>query len=64
MQFALTMANGGAELGELNWEIVVKPGLHIEQAMVITRANASTETCHKCSDVNSRTAVKYHDKQW
>ncbi|KAL7954942.1 hypothetical protein V8C34DRAFT_327744 [Trichoderma compactum] len=62
MQFALAMANGGTELGEFNWAGAIKPGFHIEQAMVVTRAGASTENCLKCSDLNSRTPAKHHDK--
>ncbi|PKK54794.1 hypothetical protein CI102_311 [Trichoderma harzianum] len=49
MQFALTMADGGTELEEFNWERVIKPGIHIEQAMIVTRVGASTEACHECS---------------
>ncbi|KAL6811872.1 hypothetical protein V8C40DRAFT_257667 [Trichoderma camerunense] len=62
MQFALTMAKDGTELGEFNWARAIKPGLHIEQAMVVTGAGASTETCLECSDVNSRTPAKHRDK--
>ncbi|KAL5085828.1 hypothetical protein Trisim1_009898 [Trichoderma cf. simile WF8] len=62
MQFALTMAKDGTELGELNWERFIKPGIHIQQAMVVTRASASVETCLECSGVNSRTSAKHHDK--
>ncbi|KAL6825487.1 hypothetical protein J3E69DRAFT_380692 [Trichoderma sp. SZMC 28015] len=62
MQFALTMAKDGTELGELNWESVIKPGIHIEQAMVITRAGASVTTCLECRGVDSRTPAKHHDK--
>ncbi|KAL6699471.1 hypothetical protein J3F84DRAFT_185442 [Trichoderma pleuroticola] len=62
MQFALTMANSGTELGASNWERLIKPGLHIEQAMIVTRAGAPTEACHECGDVNSRPPAKDHDK--
>ncbi|KAF3070199.1 General transcriptional corepressor ssn6 [Trichoderma lentiforme] len=58
------MAIGGTELGEFNWKRVIKPGLHIEQAMVqvVTRAGAFTETCLRCSDVNSGAPAKHPDK--
>ncbi|KAK0766523.1 hypothetical protein N5P37_000248 [Trichoderma harzianum] len=62
MQFALTMADGGTELEEFNWERVIKPGIHIEQAMIVTRVGASTEACHECSDISSRTLAKRHGK--
>jgi hypothetical protein len=58
------MAKDGTELGELNWERVIKPGIHIEQAMVVTRAGASIETCLECSGVNSRTPAKHPGKPW
>lgn len=66
MHLTLTMANGGIELGEFNWAKAIKPGLHIEQAIVVTRADASIETsgCLECSNVNSNTSAKHPDKPW
>ncbi|QYT05169.1 TPR_REGION domain-containing protein [Trichoderma simmonsii] len=62
MHLTLTMANGGIELGEFNWARAIKPGLHVEQAIVVTRADASVEACLECSNVNSNKSAKHPDK--
>ncbi|KAK0618888.1 hypothetical protein B0T14DRAFT_565795 [Immersiella caudata] len=38
-QFAITLATSGARVDQYNWENFIKRDLHIQQAMVLSRAN-------------------------
>jgi hypothetical protein len=42
-RFSIMMAQNGMELNERVWGTFIKPGLHIEQAMVVSRAGWEAE---------------------
>ncbi|KAM3078649.1 hypothetical protein ACMFMG_006517 [Clarireedia jacksonii] len=63
--FVLTMAKTGFELRQPDWERAIKPGLHIEQAMLISEVDSSAIACAECSSSVSLGASKdQHGNLW
>lgn len=67
-QFSVMMAQNGMELNEMSWKDFVKAGLHIEQAMVVSRAPSLGGNCvdPRCGGVlvNQAVQLDQHRKQW
>ncbi|KAI8666780.1 hypothetical protein NCS57_00904800 [Fusarium keratoplasticum] len=65
-RFSIMMAQNGMELNARVWERFIKSGLHIEQAMVVSRASSLGENCadSRCSGkvINQAVQLDQHRK--
>ncbi|KAM6524579.1 hypothetical protein FALCPG4_010188 [Fusarium falciforme] len=65
-RFSIMMAQNGMELNERVWGTFIKSGLHIEQAMVVSRASSLGENCadSRCSGkvLNQAVQLDQHRK--
>lgn len=67
-RFSIMTAKDGRELNEILWGNFVKSGLHIEQAMVVSRPPSLEGSCvdAKCGGkvVSQAVGVDRHRKVW
>jgi hypothetical protein len=62
--FAVTQAKTGKEVDQQTWETMVKPGFHLEQAIIIKGAHSSRRCLDpKCTGKLLDQALEFEDRQ-